>query len=490
MSPRRLLPGVVATLVTVSLVCGLAATAPPVAAQPTSVVVTNATTTPTTPAAGDTFAVRATVTNQAGAAGAFRFNSVAVDVPGSDPAGNSNARELGTLSPGSSIQVELPARVDEPGWHQLRVRVNGQTSTGRAVQVTYPVTVQVVQRQRPQLDIDLDDGVVGAESTANVTVANGLTDSVRSLRLELSGDGVRVDRPSRVRSTLASEAEANYTFGVTPTRAGDRRLTARLTYTDASGEQRTVTEQFGFAVEPLSREVRLDVATVRGSSPAVEVTLVNLGNAPLEEVAVSGESGGGSFSTALVDRVDSRASETVRLNVTDLAAVGSRLTVRADYEVAGERYETTREVTGAFVPGRVDLTGIDVTSTGDGSVRITGTASNVGTTRVEATTVRVGSTGSVAPANPAKEYFVGSIDASDFASFTVNARVDGEGETIIPLEVTYLVDGEEQTRTVEATYDPPETPDRGGTGFPLVGAGVVLVVVVAGVFLWRRRRAA
>jgi hypothetical protein len=492
MSPTRPSPRVLVVLAALCLSSGLVAVSP-VAAQSTStsssVFVSNATHTPTTPAVGETFEVSATINNQPGAQNSFQVNEVAVEVPGRGPAGYSRARDLGTLAPGSSIEVALTATVEDPGWHQLRVIVYGQTSSGRAVRVTYPVTVQVVERQRPQLDLVAEDGVVGAESPVNVTVANGLGDSIRNLRLDLTGEGVRVDRPRRVRPALAGEHEANYTFDVTPARPGERRLTARLTYTDDSGQQRTVTEQLSYAVEPLERDVRLNVATDRGASTAVEVTVINLGNAPLEDVAVTGESGQASVSTALVDRIDARDMEAVRLNVTDLSAVGTEFTVRADYETAGERYETTRAIRGAFVPGRIDLTGIDVAQIGDGAVRITGTASNVGTTRVEAVTVRVVSTARVTPSNPGKEYFVGAIAASDFSSFSVNARVEGGNETTIPLEVSYLVDGERRNRTITATYDRIETPDRGGSGFPLVGLAVVLVVGVAGLVLWRRRRA-
>jgi hypothetical protein len=488
MSPSPSSSRAIVTLVTLCLLSSVAAVVP-VAAQSTSVFVSNATHTPATPAAGETFEVRATISNQAGAQSPFQVNEVAVEVPGRGPAGYSRARELGTLAPGSSMEVGLTATVAEPGWHQLRVIVYGQASAGRAVRVTYPVTVQIVERQRPQIDLVAEDGVVGAESPVDVTVANGLDGSIRNLRLELTGDGVRVDRPRRVRSALAGELEANYTFDVTPARAGERRLTARLTYTDDSGQQRTVTEQLSYAVEPLERDVRLDVATVRGESTTVEVTVVNLGNAPLKDVAVTGESGRASFSTALVDRIDARDAETTRLNVTDLAAAGSALTVRADYEVGGERHETTRDVRGAFAPGRVDLSGIDIAPEGDGTVRITGTASNVGTSRVEAVSVRVVPTATVTPSNPGKEYFVGAIDASDFSSFSVNARIKGGNETTIPLEVSYLVDGERRNRTVAATYDRVETPDRGGSGLPLAGLAVVLVVGVAGVLLWRRHRA-
>lgn len=488
MSPSLSSPRVIVALAVLCLSSSLVAVAP-VAAQSTSVFVSNATHTPTTPTVGETFEVSATIHNQPGGQGSFQVNEVAVEVPGRGPAGYSRARDLGTLAPGSSMEVSLTATVDEPGWHQLRVIVYGQTSAGRAVRVTYPVTVQVVERQRPQIEVAAEDGVVGSESPVNVTVANGLSDSIRNLRIELAGEGVRVDRPRRVRSALAGEREANYTFDVTPARAGERQLTARLTYTDHSGQQRTVTEQFSYAAEPLERDVRLDVSIVRGESTAVEVTVVNLGNAPLEDVAITGASGEASFSTALVDRIGAQDTETTRLNVTDLVAVGTELTVRADYEVAGERYETTRAVRGAFVPGRIDLTGIDVARTGDGTVRITGTASNVGTTRVEAVTVRVVPTAAVTPSNPGKEYFVGAVAASDFSSFTVNAQVAGGNETAIPLEVSYLVDGERRNRTVTATYDRVETPDRGGSSFPFVGLAAVLVVTVAGLFVWRRRRA-
>ncbi|AUV82660.1 hypothetical protein C2R22_14260 [Salinigranum rubrum] len=490
MSPRRRSAAGAAAFAIVLLLCGVATVTPPTAAQSSSVVVTNATHTPTTPAAGDTFEVRATIRNQAGAAGPFTVNEVAVEVPGGGPGGRTSASDLGVLSPGTSMEVGLSATVDEPGWHQLNVLVYGQTTTGRAVRVAYPVTVQVVEPQRPQIDAEFDDGVVGAESPVDLTVANGLSTGIRNVQVELMGENVRIDRPRRVGSALGSEAEANYTFDVTPTRAGDQRLTARLTYTDASGERRTTEETFRYAVEPLERDVRLDVATVRGGDPAVEVTVVNLGNADVEDVAITGASGDATLSTALVDRVEPRDTETVRLNVTDLAAVGPELTVRAAYEVAGERHEATRTVRGVFVPGRIELTGIEVTQTEAGSVRVTGTASNVGTTDVQAVTVSVRAGDAVGPVDPGAEYFVGAVDASDFASFTLNAQVDAGNETTIPLEVRYLVDGDERTRTVEATYDPPETPERRGSGFPLVGVGVVLALVVAGAFLWRRRRAA
>lgn len=482
--------GVGATLVVFALLLNAGAAVPVDAAGP-AVSVTNASHTPTTPVVGEPFEVSATVTNFAGSDGTFRVNEVAVEVPGAGPSGYTEVDDLGTLTPGGSLSVTLPVVVDDAGWHRLTIHVYGQTESGQARHIEHPVTVRVVEEQRPQLDVEFDDGVVGADSAVNVTVANGQVESIRNLRLELAGDGVRIDRPSRVRSVLAAESDAHYAFEVTPRRVGVHELSVELTYTTSTGTTRTVTDRFDYRAEALDNRVRLDVSTVRGERPAVEVVVVNLGNAPLEDVVVTGTSGEASISTGLLDSVPASDSRTVRLNVTDLAASSSSLAVTAEYDVAGERETTRRDVAAAFVPGRIDLTGIDTELTADGTVRLSGTASNVGTTQVQAVTVRVRPAENVTPANPSKEYFVGAVDASDFASFTVTARVAGDSPTTIPLEVSYLVDGEERTRTVDATYDPPTTPERsGGGGLPLLGLGVVLAaVVVVGVVLWRRRRA-
>lgn len=86
------------------------------------------------------------------------------------------------------------------------------------------------------------------------------------------------------------------------------------------------------------------------------------------------------------------------------------------------------------------------------------------------------------------------MPASDFVSFDLYAETTPNG-TWIPVEITYLVDGEQRQRTVQIELDRDESSkvQRSSTaksGFPegvaLVLGGVV-IVIVAGIMInaWR-----
>jgi hypothetical protein len=198
---------------------------------------------------------------------------------------------------------------------------------------------------------------------------------------------------------------------------------------------------------------------------------------------------------AVVGTLAPDETATVRLPVQDLDGTAT-VEVRADYEVAG----TAVSVAGDRVrlrsrPGRVELTGIDVQRE-SGHLVVTGSASNVGLSAVDSVVVRVREVDGVTPAPPNREYFVGSIPASDFVSFDVTARVTGD-TTSIPLEVTYLSDGQRRVERVSVPVGDSalETPDRSGgsgSGGLLLPAAIgVVVVVIVGVLVfvgWRNRR--
>jgi hypothetical protein len=59
----------------------------------------------------------------------------------------------------------------------------------------------------------------------------------------------------------------------------------------------------------------------------------------------------------------------------------------------------------------------------------------------------VGDATGVSPAYPQRDYFVGTVEGSEFAPFELTARVD-ENATRIPVVVTYAVDGEVREETV------------------------------------------
>lgn len=176
-----------------------------------------------------------------------------------------------------------------------------------------------------------------------------------------------------------------------------------------------------------------------------------------------------------------------------------RVEVRMSYVTAdGESRSTTETLTTTThdddSPGTVDLTGLRVAQDGD-VLEVRGSASNVGSTNVSGVLVEVADGDGVAPAQNQASYFVGEVDASDYSSFEVRAALDTvTNETVtVPLEVTYRVDGEQVTRTVEVEYTPAAPDDEGDDqqasafGVLPLAVGGVVVVLIGGV-LWRRFR--
>jgi hypothetical protein len=140
-------------------------------------------------------------------------------------------------------------------------------------------------------------------------------------------------------------------------------------------------------------------------------------------------------------------------------------------------------------PGEIRLTGVSA-SRQAGELQISATASNVGSSEVNSVIVSVGDEGPVSAA----DYFVGNIEAGDFASFTLNTGVSGNVSSV-PVTVTYVVDDVELSTTTEvgveqsfASQPDGASSDGGGGNGPLLLVGAVLAVVVAGAALVYRRR--
>jgi hypothetical protein len=110
---------------------------------------------------------------------------------------------------------------------------------------------------------------------------------------------------------------------------------------------------------------------------------------------------------------------------------------------------------------------------------VSGNAGNTGGAPVDGVVVSVGSNEHVDPAYPARTYFVGTVDASEFAPFEVTADVDVENVSTVPVTVEYRVGGEPVNRTLAVPYEAGLRPDRGGGGGGGIGLPVLAVAVVA-----------
>lgn len=458
-------------------------------AQQPLISVSNVTVTPSQPTPGETVTIDATITNQQSSSSVFVINGIAL-IRGTDQP--SRVEDVGSLSPGSSVTIPQTIRFENEGVKRFKVRVWGRNQdSGKIASINYPVTVTVAD-QHPRIDVDVNESVVGTSADGTITVANGLDSAVKNVELTVRGDGVTITNARDVFATIDSGATKTANFELVPKSGGKHTVTVTMEYTTAGGTVRNVSEQTTVRSESIADDVVLK--TSRSSDgTAVGVTVENRGNARIENVVVHGRGPNATFQSGFVDAIDGGESARVRLNAT-LDGNRSPVTVEATYDVADGRGSATAQTHVVSPPTTVDLTGLDVTRE-NGKYHVSGSTSNLGTTEADSVVVSVVDTASVDPAYPNREYFVGTIPASDFVSFDVYASVSGNA-TSIPLRVSYLVDGERRQRTTRVPL--PATDDAGadansnrGTGLllPVAIGGLVVIVVGAIIVLaWRNSR--
>ena len=453
---------------------------------------------PSSPAPGETVTFETTVRNLENSDAPLEINDIAIRKSGGRGITEyERVSNLGSISPGSTLEVPLTASFDSAGSKDLRVIVYGRDrGTGENVELKYPVQLNV-QERHPQVDIMANDSVAGVESTGEVTVANGLDTQITNVEVVVEGDGVEMTRSRTVESSVAQNESATAPFRFRPTSAGQHTLTATVKYTIAGDISRTTTRTTVIESDPLRNSVELDTTAVgSGTDRGLRVAVSNGANAPITDVIVSATSENASFQRVLLENISASTTRQVRLNAT-MDEPRADVTVTADYELGTETERTTTETTLRSVPGTIDLTGLDVLRQG-GRLQISGSASNIGSTDADSVLVSVVDTENVTPATPNRDYFVGTVPASDFVSFDVYARTEGN-VTSVPLEVTYLVDDTRKRQTFDVDIDRLGSPaqqdgqDGGGGGsgnsmLPVFVAGGLALLVVVGVLVRRYRR--
>ncbi len=461
--------------------------------------ISNVEVSPSSPAPGETVTFDTTVRNLESSDAPLEINDIAIRKSGGRGITEyERVSNLGSISPGSTLEVPLTASFDSSGSKDLRVIVYGRDrGTGENVELRYPVKLNVKERH-PQVDITANDSVAGVESTGEVTVANGLDTQITNVEVVVEGDGVEMTKSRTVRSSVAQNGSITAPFRFRPESAGEHSLTATISYTVDGDTTRNTTRTTVIESDPLRNSVELDTTAVgSGTDRALRVAVSNGGNAPLSDVMISATSENASFQRVLLENISASTTRQVRLNAT-MDEPRSDVTVTTNYELGTETEQTTTETTLRSVPGTIDLTGLDVVRQG-GRLQISGSASNVGSTDADSVLVSVVNTETVTPATPNRDYFVGTVPASDFVSFDVYARTEGN-VTSVPLEVTYLVDDTRKRQTFDVDLDrlggmapqPEQDGDSEGgdqnSMLPVFVAGGLALLVVVGVLVRRYRR--
>ncbi|WP_435066771.1 hypothetical protein [Haloplanus sp. C73] len=304
-------------------------------AGPAAVTVSSMDVSDDEPETGDAITVTPTVQFSDSGTGTFEVTEVVLK----DSSGTvySEADSLGTLGPGDSIDVPLSASFDTAGQKKLIVHVRGvqYDSNGNrrsVVSTTHPTYVSVSEPDEeadpvpPQLNVDAGTLVAGSDSTVAVTVSNGADEQITDLSLRLSGLG-GMENQTRLQPALGAHNSTTFTFDVTPPESGTHSLNATLTYGDE-----TVATSNSVEVESLNGDAVVYATTVtQNDSPHLRYRVANHGNAPLENVVVSGAAVGESLPTTVIGSVEPGTTETATVELNERPT--GPATVSATYDV-------------------------------------------------------------------------------------------------------------------------------------------------------------
>jgi hypothetical protein len=496
---------------------------------------------PGTPATGEPTTVTATVASSAGSPAPATVDRVLLR-DGEETL--AEAAGPGTLSPGDTVAVDLTTAFARPGSQDLTLVAVGTDADDERVRVQRPVRVPVRQ-SAPAVDVRVPDPVAGVESRVGVELSNPDGEAISDVTVTVEGGAV--DRRTSV-PVLAAGATETVNLSVRPER-GEQPVTVAVAYTTSTGRRTSTASEVTVTAAPLRADVGVAISRApqeqqaaanpqlaallggglgaaaggggggsgalqdegdsEGQARRVAVEVTNFGNAPVADAVVRPRADNRSLPRRFVG--DLAPGETGTVTV-DLSAIDRSATLVAavNYTVAGTGPPGAREanVADAARPvrgtargtfsydrpaGAIEVTDVALSFTDDGRLLVSGNAGNVGDAAVNGVVVSVGSNEHVTPAYPQRTYFVGTVDGSEFAPFELTADVDAGNASTIPVQVRYVVNGEERTRTEQLPYDRSlSTPDGSDGSLPLgaVGliAGIVVGLLLAGLGLLARRR--
>ena len=523
-------------LLAVALVLSVAAPPVAVAAVPDArLTVSGLTVTPDRPVAGEPVSVAVTVQNSGGSDSPVSVESVTLSTQ--DRAILDRASGIGSLSVGDSLDVDLVTTFAAADDYSLHVEVVAEDADNETVTVRRPLTV-VVEESPPQLDVEFVEPVAGVENRVSVTVSNPSTTDRRNLELTLSGRGLRpIDGRATVPS-LAAGASETVNLTVRP-RAGEGSLIATLAYTTSTGARDTTDLTHQFEADPLREDVGVAVSRAPEEMPgagagnanaltglaglaglagvagggggggntlqsqegeggpedALAVEVTNFGNTPIENAVVVPRAGDRTLPRRFVGTLAPGESGTVTVSLDGVETATVEALVR--YDVGGREGSAAGSFDYRPPAGDLQVTDVELEFTDDGRLLVTGNAGNVGDGMVGGVVVTMGSNEHVSPAYPQRDYFVGTVEANEFAPFELTAEVDALNASEVPVRLTYRTGGETVSEDVTLPYDPELAPEGRQSGsaslFPFGFAGaaagvtVGIALLVPAVYLVRRR---
>ncbi|CQR48694.1 MULTISPECIES: COG1361 family protein [Haloferax] len=351
--------------------------------------------------------------------------------------------------------------------------------------------------------VEPDDPYVGESVTVRATVSNFESSSggVDLREVTLRSGGVIVAEANNL-GTLGPGGSVDVPLSTTFASAGEKQLRVHVSGRQENGN--VVNVEYPVIVNVDRRDVRAGLSVGDQTNDTIEVELTNYGNTDLSEVEIVASVNDSEVARKYTADLGPDVNRSVVFDTADLSDQVVQFT--ATYVVDGETYTSSlsEEIDDESVPGEIQLTSIETTRSA-GTVTIQGDAANVGNTDASSVLLTVKETANVSHGSPSGGYFVGRVEASEFATFDVTAQLSGE-PTSVPIEVSYIVDGDRVTTTQQVPLDASGTApvaggpqsdqgpgsnesSSGGSQLPLpIIGGVLVIVVVGGVGIYRWRQ--
>ena len=447
-----------------------------------------------TPEPGERVTIRAKFQNSESSGSAVKITEASLRQKGSLL---NTANDLGSLGAGDSIEVPFATTFDSEGQKKLTIILRGTVANGGIAVIKKPVYVEVERSSDVTLAVSRvyeADAAVGAETPVNVTVANGNSEAITGVQVELTG--ASVDNPNRITGSIDGGSEEHFQYDITFNEVGTQTLSGEVMYNTVGGDARTTTKNVN--LEIVRPEVRADVSTHTLSNGDTEVVLTNFGNTEFSDVEITASEGDDTVAQNLMADIAPDSNESVVFDIP--SSVDGTVTYTATYTAAGTSHTTLLQDQ-STVSGEIRLVSVEASQSIAGAT-ITGDAANLGSTTADSVLVRVTETPGVSPTAPTGEYYVGEIEGSEFSTFELTAETESNIESI-PVEITYVVDGERVTTTQEIDVEPtgsentPSSQDQSASdqgspesGLPLTVIGVALALIAIGiggfgVYRWR-----
>ncbi|MFC7166943.1 hypothetical protein [Halospeciosus flavus] len=257
--------------------------------------------------------------------------------------------ELGTLGAGDAVTVPLQATFETAGAKQLTINVRGKQydASGdlvKSVHIEHPVYVTVSKpaqpaKTKPQVQIQTEPAVVGAETSVAVTVSNGASHPITNLSVQLLSPRPGINNQTTIQPALGAHNETTFDLTIQPQVSGKQSLKAIVQY----GQSKSVVATTTITPSPLVDKTTVYATVVeQNGSALLQYHVTNNGNAPLTDVFVTGETGGTDLPAATIESVKPGTSETATVPLNGHPS--GNATITATYEIGTSTGETAQTV--------------------------------------------------------------------------------------------------------------------------------------------------